>query len=145
DTEETSLAGLASTVLGVRGPGALADAIRRVWASAFLPRALAYLDHAGVRDLAMAVVLQLMVQPDAAGVLFPARPRGLEGEHWHPDERLVNATLGLGAPVVEGAAPTDTVRLPRAGAPLAVIAEKRRALVVGPAGLEEAPVPDARA
>ncbi len=140
DTDETSLAGLASTVLGVRGPEALAGAVRAVWASAFLPRALAYLAHAGVRDLGMAVVLQLMVQADAAGVLFTAPPPGLDGEHWRPDERLVNATLGLGAPVVEGAAPVDTIRLPHAhGAPLAVLADKRHALVVGPSGLEEHP------
>jgi pyruvate,water dikinase len=39
----------------------------------------------------------------------------------------------------------DTVRLPRGGAPLSVLAEKRRALVVGPTGLEEIAVPEARA
>jgi pyruvate,water dikinase len=147
DTEETSLAGLASTVLGVRGPEALGDAVRKVWASAYLPRALAYLAHAGVRDLGMAVVLQVMVHAEAAGVLFTAPPPGLEGEHWHRDERLINATLGLGAPVVEGAAPADTVRLARegGGVTFAVIADKRRALVVGPAGLQEVPVEAARA
>jgi phosphohistidine swiveling domain-containing protein len=146
DTEETSLAGLASTVLGVRGPAGLADAIRAVWSSAYLPRALAYLAHAGVRDLAMAVVLQLMVPAEAAGVLFTAPPPGLDGEFWRPDERLLNATLGLGAPVVEGAAPADTVRLSHGGGPAqSVVADKRRALVVGPSGLEEAVVPEARA
>ena len=147
DAEETSMAGLASTVLGVRGPVEMADAVRKVWASAYLPRALAYLAHAGVRELAMAVVLQLMVRAEAAGVLFTAPPHGLEGEHWHADERLINATLGLGAPVVEGAAPADTVRLAREGRALAyaVIAEKRRALVVGPAGLTEIEVPLDRA
>ena len=146
DTDETSLAGLASTVLGVRGPQALADAVRAVWASAFLPRALAYLAHAAVRDLGMAVVLQLMVESEAAGVLFTAPPPGLDGEHWRPDERLVNVTLGLGAPVVEGAAPVDTIRLPRArGTPLAVLADKRLALVVGPSGLETVPVSEPRA
>ena len=146
DTDETSLAGLASTVLGARGPEGLADAVRKVWASAFLPRALAYLAHAGVREMAMAVVLQFVVQAEAAGVLFTAPPPGLEGEHWRPQERLVNATLGLGMPVVEGAAPADTVRLPHGGGPvLAVVADKRRAFVVGPTGLEETLVPEARA
>ena len=145
DAEETSLAGLATTVLGVRGPAALGDAIRKVWASAFLPRALAYLAHAGVRDLGMAVVLQLMVRAEAAGVLFTAPPPGLEGEHWRPGERLVNATLGLGAPVVDGAA-SGGRRAPAARRrPLTVIAEKRRALVVGPDGVEDVAVPDARA
>ena len=147
DGEETSLAGLASTVLGVRGPEALAGAVRRVWASAFLPRALAYLAHAGVRDLAMAVVLQIMVRAEAAGVLFTAPPPGLEGEHWRPGERLINATLGLGAPVVDGAAVADTVRIARGGAtaPAVIVADKRRALVVGAAGLEEVGVPELRA
>jgi pyruvate,water dikinase len=147
DSEETSFAGLASTVLGVRGPAALADAVRRVWASAFLPRALAYLAHAGVRDLAMAVVIQVMVRAEAAGVLFTAPPPGLDGEAWRPGERLINATLGLGAPVVDGAAVADTVRIARGGAaaPASIVAEKRRALVVGAGGLEEVSVPEARA
>jgi pyruvate,water dikinase len=147
DSEETSMAGLASTVLGARGPAEMADAVREVWASAFLPRALGYLAHAGVRELAMAVVLQIMVRSDAAGVLFTGPPPGLDGEHWHADERLVNATLGLGAPVVEGAAPADTVRLARQGGAVthAVIAEKRHALVVGPTGLTEIDVPIDRA
>lgn len=68
--------------------------------------ALAYLSHAGVRDLARAVVLQRMVQADAAGVLFTAPPPGLASETWHPEERLVNATLGL----VEAAAPEASAR-----------------------------------
>ena len=147
DTEETSLAGLATTVLGVRGPEAIGTAIRKVWASAFLPGALAYLSHAGLRDMAMAVVLQEMVPAAAAGVLFTAPPHGLEGEHWHADERLINATLGLGAPVVEGATAADTVRLARSsGAVVAmVVADKRRALVVDPSGLVEVAVGEAEA
>lgn len=147
DSEETSLAGLATSVLGVRGPEALADAVRKVWASAFLPRALSYLAHAGVRDLGMAVVLQVVVHAEAAGVLFTGPPPGLSGEHWREEERLINATLGLGAPVVEGAAAADTVRLAREGGSTvqAVIAEKTRALVVGDAGLTEIDVADARA
>lgn len=146
DGDVTSLAGLASTVLGARGPDELGAAVRKVWASAFLPRALAYLAHAGVRDAGMAVVLQIMVRAEAAGVLFTAPPPGLEGEHWRADERLVNATLGLGAPVVDGATAADTVRLARQGGGVIgeVVAEKRRALVVSARGLEEVAVPPAR-
>ncbi|WP_437277575.1 PEP/pyruvate-binding domain-containing protein [Sorangium sp. So ce375] len=147
DNEETSMAGLATTVLGARGEAALDAAIRQVWASAFLPRALAYLAHAGVRDVAMGVVLQVMVRAEAAGVLFTAPPPGLGGEHWHAGERLVNATLGLGAPVVDGAAAADTIRIARDGGRVvaSAVAQKRRALVVGAAGLEEVPVPEPRA
>jgi pyruvate,water dikinase len=147
DREETSLAGLASSVLGARGPEAIGDAIRRVWASAFLPRALTYLNQAGVRELGMAVVLQIMVPTEAAGVLFTAPPPGLEGEQWRPDERLINVTLGLGAPVVDGAAAADTVRLARRSGSIvsSSVAEKRRALVVGAQGVEEVAIADARA
>jgi pyruvate,water dikinase len=144
DGEETSLAGLATTVLGVRGPEALERAVAQVWASAVLPRAIDYLAHAGVRDFAMAVLIQVMVPARAAGVLFTAPPPGLEGAHWAASERLINATLGLGAPVVEGARAVDTVRLAREGGAVVgeVVAEKRRALVVGEQGLEEVDVPE---
>lgn len=143
DTSETSLAGLATSVLGVRGPEALGAAIKQVWASAFLPRAITYLAYSGVRDMAMAVVLQVMVRAEAAGVLFTAPPPGLAGDHWREGERLINATFGLGAPVVDGAMPTDTVRLAQDGGAVvaSVIAEKRVALVVGERGLEEVEVP----
>src|SRR5262249_54437206 len=77
DTEDTSFAGLATTVLGVRGPDAILRAIREVWASAFMPRSLAYLAYAGIRDIAMAVVLQTTVRAEAAGVLFTGPPSGL--------------------------------------------------------------------
>ncbi|WP_438016371.1 PEP/pyruvate-binding domain-containing protein [Sorangium sp. So ce315] len=147
DSDETSMAGLATSVLGARGEAELHAAIRQVWASAFLPRALAYLAHAGVRDLAMGVVLQIMVRAEAAGVLFTAPPPGLEGERWRAGERLVNVTLGLGAPVVDGAVAADTIRIARDGGRMvaSAVAQKRRALVVGAAGLEEIPVPEARA
>jgi len=145
DGEETSFAGLATTVLGVRGPEALAAAIRQVWASAFLPRAIDYLAHRGVRDVSMAVLVQVMARADAAGVLFTAPPPGLAGEHWGESERLVNATFGLGAPVVDGAMPTDAVRFSRSGRVLAtVVADKPRALVVGERGIEEIAVGEDR-
>ena len=146
DGEESSFAGLATTVLGVRGPEALATAIKQVWASAFLPGAIEYLAHHALRDATMAVLVQVMVRADAAGVMFTAPPPGLAGEHWAPDERLVNATFGLGAPVVDGASPTDSVRFARSGAVVAsAIADKRRALVVGPSGVEDVEVADERA
>lgn len=147
DTEETSLAGLAETVLGARGPDAIAAAIRKVWASAYLPRAVAYLAHAGLRDAGMGVVLQLMVPAEAAGVLFTSPPPGLEGEAWHAEERLINATLGLGAPVVEGSAPVDTFRLARRGGAViaSAVAQKRRALTIGEAGVREVEIPAPKA
>ena len=142
DVDETSLAGLATTVLGARSPAAIQQAIREVYASAYLPRALMYLAQSDVREAAMAVVLQVMVPAEAAGVLFTAPPPGLEGPTWARHERLVHATWGLGAPVVEGASAADAVRFSRAegGVIASAIADKRRALVIGEDGVEEVKV-----
>ena len=94
-----SLAGLAETRLGVRGGASLVEAVRAVWASVASGRALAYLAQHGVRDIGMAVVLQRMVRARAAGVMFtPARPIVPPTSR----ERIVNASLGLGANVVDG-------------------------------------------
>ncbi|HEY4117234.1 MAG TPA: PEP/pyruvate-binding domain-containing protein, partial [Byssovorax sp.] len=146
DDEATSFAGLATSDLGLRGPEAIELGVRRVWASAFSPRALLYLARAGVRSYAMAVVLQLMVRADAAGVLFTAPPPGLEGDGFEKDERLAYVTRGLGAPVVDGAVAADVVRLSKGGAVVSqIVAEKKTALVVGAHGLEAITLGEAEA
>ena len=137
DDDMTSMAGLAATELGVRGPDQLADALRKVWASALLPRALLYLSARGVRDVSMAVIFQVVVPAEAAGVAFSAPPRGALGELLQPSELLVNAAFGLGAPVVDGATTPDIIKIDRKTGTVAeyLIAEKRQALVVGANGL----------
>jgi pyruvate,water dikinase len=137
DDDTGSMAGLATTEIGVRGASALADALRKVWASTLLPRALTYLAQKGIRDVGMAVIFQIVVPADAAGVAFTAAPPG--SSLVQPGEMLVNAAFGLGAPVVDGASTPDVARVDRAtGAVLEyVVADKRRALVVGDEGLHE--------
>ncbi|MDP9151964.1 MAG: PEP-utilizing enzyme [Myxococcota bacterium] len=141
-----SMAGLAESVLGVRGGAAIAAAIRRVWSSVASGRALAYLAAHGVRDMAMAVVLQRMVQAKAAGVMFTRAPdRRARGAQ---DERIVNVGLGLGAPIVNGITTPDVLRIDSRGQLIgSIIANKPRATVVGAQGVEEIPVdnPDAPA
>lgn len=136
DAELTAMAGLAKTVLGVRGAGALQDAVREVWASALLPRALQHLAVRGLNDLAMAVVVQVVVPADASGVMFTRPPPGTDQEVWASDERLINATFGLGAPVVNGAVAPDLFRIRASDRSVRdrTIATKRRALVVGDDG-----------
>ncbi|HEV3192454.1 MAG TPA: PEP/pyruvate-binding domain-containing protein [Polyangiaceae bacterium] len=133
-----SMAGLAETVLGVRGPDELAVAVRQVWASLASERALAYLAAHGVRDVGMGVVLQTMVQARAAGVMFTrapdARARGVAGA----DERIVNAGLGLGAPVVNGVTTPDVLRIDSRGRLVeTAIAHKARATVVRDGRVQE--------
>jgi pyruvate,water dikinase len=126
-----SMAGLAETVLGVRGARELADAVRRVWASIASGRALGYLATHGVRDVGMAVVIQPVVRAVAAGVMFTRRPGA-------PRERVVNAGFGLGSPVVDGVSTPDMLRISDEGAIVEqTIARKTRAMIVGDRGLEE--------
>jgi pyruvate,water dikinase len=135
------MAGLAETVLGVRVGDALADAVRAVWASLASGRALAYLAAHGVKDVGMAVVLQRVVEADAAGVMFTRAPDARASSA--SPERIVNAGRGLGAPVVDGRTTPDVLRVDARGRLVdAAIAHKERALVVGDAGVQEIAVSD---
>lgn len=137
DARTSSLAGLATSMLGVRGPDEIEEAMRQVWASLYLPRTLAYLSKWGIRDVAMPVIVQRMAVARAAGVLFTGPPPGLESERWPARHRLINSTWGLGAPVVDGASPTDSFRLDPSGSVVEEsVAEKRLELVVTKAGVE---------
>ncbi len=139
-----SMAGLAESRLAVYGADDLADAVRAVWASIASGRALSYLAARGVRDVAMAVVVQRMVESRAAGVMFTHVPqRGASR-----DERIINVGVGLGAPVVDGVTTPDMLRVDTRGRLVeSVIAHKEHATVVRDQKLAEVPVlaPDAPA
>lgn len=104
DLPEASFAGQHDTVLHVVGVDELIAAIRRCRDSLHSVRATAYRDaHQGGRQAAwMAVVVQRMVVPSVAGVLFTANP--LTGRR---DEMAVDAVPGLGTTVVDGATAVD--------------------------------------
>lgn len=130
-----SMAGLAESVLGVRGAPGLIDAVRRVWASIASGRALGYLAAHGVRDVGMAVVLQPIVRATAAGVMF-TRKAILPASGAR--ERIINAGFGLGSPVVDGVTTPDMLRVAEDGTVIeSTTARKLRAAVVGDAGLTE--------
>jgi rifampicin phosphotransferase len=132
-----SMAGLAESVLGVRGPDALAEAVRQVWSSIASGRALAYLAAHGVRDVGMALVVQRMVEARAAGVMFTRAPVASGAS----DDRIVNVGLGLGAPVVNGVTTPDVLRIDAAGRVAdAIIAHKKRAMVVRDGRVQEVEV-----
>ncbi|MEH1058486.1 PEP/pyruvate-binding domain-containing protein [Micromonospora sp. CPCC 206171] len=104
DLPEASFAGQQDTVLNVTGTPDLIAAIRKCWESLHTVRATAYrdarqIDHQAVR---MAVVVQRMVAPSVAGVLFTANP--VTGRR---DEMAVDAAPGLGTTVVDGAVTVD--------------------------------------
>jgi pyruvate, water dikinase len=110
DSEGASFAGQHATILNVAADG-LVDAIRAVWRSARSDAALAYRRRHGlVGEPVMGVVVQVLVEPVAAGVLFTRDP--VTGAN----ERLIEAAWGLGEAVVSGLIIPDRYRLdPRGG------------------------------
>lgn len=105
DSGGASFAGQHATMLNVWRRG-LPDAVRAVWASAYTPSALAYRAKIGMTsEPRIGVVVQMLVEPVAAGVLFTRNP--ITGA----DERLVEAAWGLGEAVVNGTVVPDRYRL----------------------------------
>ena len=109
DLPTASFAGQQDTYLNVVGPAAILQHVSRCWASLFTERAVTYRLRNGVdhRKVHMAVVVQQMVFPYAAGVLFTADPVT-------SNRRVasVEAGFGLGEALVSGLVNPDryTVR-----------------------------------
>ena len=113
DLPGASFAGQQDTFLDIEGDEALLDAIRRCWASLWNERAVAYrADHAIEEDtVALAVVVQRMVDASAAGVMFTADP--ITGRR---ATTVIDAAPGLGDALVSGAVdPDHYVADPRSG------------------------------
>ncbi len=106
DLAEASFAGQQETYLNVIGADDLLDAVRECWASLWTERAMAYRARAGIapQDVALAVVIQEMVDADAAGVMFTANPAT-----GNRDEVVIGAAWGLGESVVGGLVSTDDI------------------------------------
>ncbi|MGR0160724.1 PEP/pyruvate-binding domain-containing protein [Paenarthrobacter nitroguajacolicus] len=104
DLPFASFAGQQDTFLNVVGVDSVLDAVGRCWASLWTDRAVTYrttngIDHATV---ALAVVVQEMVDSAIAGVMFTANP--VTGNR---HEIVIDASPGLGEAVVSGAVNPD--------------------------------------
>lgn len=104
DAADASFAGAQDTHLWVRGAAEVRRHVVRCWASLFTPAAISYRRRLGPGDAdpAMAVVVQLMVDAAAAGVMFTLDP--LTGD---PSQITIESTLGLGASLVSGEVTPD--------------------------------------
>lgn len=137
DGSSASFAGQFETVLGVHAGDEpeMWNALRSVWASAFLARAAAYrAERAGAGvGVQMAVVIQELVDPDVSGVAFSADP--VSGDR---DTAVVSAVYGLGEGLVSGELDADAYRVRSgtagAGAVSATLAHKDHALRAAPGG-----------
>jgi phosphoenolpyruvate synthase/pyruvate phosphate dikinase len=108
DLPTASFAGQQDTYLNVVGPAAILQHVSRCWASLFTERAVTYrlrngFDH---RKVHMAVVVQQMVFPQAAGILFTADPVTSNRK-----VVSVEATLGLGEALVSGLVNPDIYKV----------------------------------
>lgn len=114
DGAGASFAGQHLTVLNVTSADETIEAVRRVHDSAHEPAALAYRQKRGLGDVeGIGVVIQRLLDPEAAGVMFTRNP--LTGA----DERVIESAWGLGEAVVSGLVTPDTYRVSRSGRLLA--------------------------
>ncbi|WP_427004724.1 PEP/pyruvate-binding domain-containing protein [Pseudarthrobacter sp. H2] len=143
DLASASFAGQQDTYLNVRGAEALAAAVTDCWASLWTARAMAYRAREGIGPDAvrLAVVVQRMVEAEAAGVMFTANPA-----NGRRDQIVISAAWGLGESVVSGTVTTDDVVVEAAtGRVLSRrTADKEVMTVYADRGTREQPVPAAR-
>ena len=108
DLPFASFAGQHDTYLNIRGADALLKSVKACFISLFTDRAILYrlqngFDH---RRIALAVVIQQMVQADVSGVLFTADP--VSGNR---NIASIDASFGLGEAIVSGLVSADLYRV----------------------------------
>src|SRR5438132_932140 len=131
DLPTASFAGQQDTYLNIVGPAAILQHINQCWASLFTERAVTYrlrngFDH---REVHMAVVVQQMVFPEAAGVLFTADPVTSNRK-----VAAVEATFGLGEALVSGLVNADAYKVRDGDVVAKAVATKQLAIRASPRG-----------
>jgi rifampicin phosphotransferase len=131
DVPTASFAGQHDTYLNIVGPAAILQHVNRCWASLFTERAVTYRMRNGVdnRKVHMAVVVQQMVLPEAAGVLFTADPVTSNRK-----VVSVEASFGLGEALVSGLVNADVYKVRDGEVVAKAVATKQLALHAAPAG-----------
>ncbi len=111
DSEGASYAGQQETFLNTEGLEAVLHNVVECWLSFFTDRAVFYRREKGsLEDVAMAVVVQQMVDSQKSGVMFTVDP-----VHGRKDRMVVEAARGLGEAVVSGETTPDNYTLSRDG------------------------------
>jgi pyruvate,water dikinase len=107
DLPDASFAGQQDTYLNVSVNQVL-PRVRQCWGSLFTDRAAAYRIRSGFghRSVALAVIVQTMIFPQAAGILFTADP--VSGNR---KVSVIDAGFGLGEAMVSGVVAPDNYRV----------------------------------
>ncbi len=110
DGAAASFAGQHLTLLNVPSAEEMTPALSKIWWSANSDSAITYRQRVGLFNRpSVGVVVQVLLDPDTAGVMFTKNP--VTGA----DERVIEASWGLGEAVVAGLVIPDHFRLDRAG------------------------------
>jgi pyruvate,water dikinase len=131
DLPTASFAGQQDTYLNVVGPAAVLQHVSRCWASLFTERAVTYRlrNGFGHRQVHMAVVVQRMLFPQAAGILFTADPVT-------SNRKVVSieASFGLGEALVAGLVNADVYTVRDGEVVARTVATKKLAILACPGG-----------
>jgi pyruvate,water dikinase len=131
DLPTASFAGQQDTYLNVLGLTAILQHVSRCWASLFTERAVTYRLRGGFdhRKVQMAVVVQRMLFPEAAGILFTADPVT-------SNRKVVSieASFGLGEALVSGLVNADVYQVRDGEVVAKAVAAKQLAILAVPAG-----------
>lgn len=108
DLATASFAGQQDTYLNIIGKDAILRHISRCWASLFTDRAVIYrlqngFDH---NNIFLSVVIQKMVFPEAAGIMFTADPITMNRK-----VTSIDASFGLGEALVSGLVNADNYKV----------------------------------
>jgi pyruvate, water dikinase len=110
DGADASFAGQHLTLLNVPSSDGLIAALREIWWSANSDSAITYRQRVGLFTRpSVGVVVQALLDPETAGVMFTQNP--ITGA----DERVIEASWGLGEAVVAGRVIPDHYRVARSG------------------------------
>ena len=143
DLPDASFAGQQDSFLNVTGVDRLLDAVQRCWASLWTERAIRYRSLHGTEQssVELAVVVQRLVDADAAGVMLTADP--ITGD---TSVIEINAAWGLGEAVVSGSVTADSFTVDRNSGRLLRSVIKPKTIMTVPAvsGTTEQAVPEER-
>jgi pyruvate,water dikinase len=110
DSTAASFAGQHLTLLNIHSAADVPGAVREVWWSANSDSAITHRQRVGLFTRpSVGVIIQTLLNPAVAGVMFTENP--VTGA----DERVIEASWGLGEAVVNGLVVPDHFRLDRSG------------------------------
>jgi phosphohistidine swiveling domain-containing protein len=141
DLPGASFAGQQETYLNVSGADHVLEATKKCWSSLWTARAIGYRSRQGVRSegVALAVVVQQLVDAEVAGILFTANP--VDGRREHA---MISASWGLGDAVVGGRVTPDEYVVEKESTRLVKREVSRKELMTVRVddGTEDQPVPE---